>query len=459
MFFAMAEDVRVILIKLADRVHNMETLEFIPAEKQKRLALETLEIFSPLANRLGIRTIQTKLENLAFPYLYPKEYQWFKEHLQETRQEERKYLEKARAALMKILEKEKIPFLEIQARLKSSFSLYQKLAVKGMNLDQVFDRMALRIIVQDVKTCYEILGAIHKYWRPLPGRIKDYIAFPKPNGYQSLHTTVFADQGKILEVQIRTEAMHEIAEHGICAHWAQKEGINLKRQGEKFAWIKQLASWQKEISSQKEYLEGLKIDFFKNRIFVLTPKGDIIDLPEGACAVDFAYAVHSEIGNHCVGAKANGKIISLSHPLKNGDVVEIFLSKKRGPSRDWLKFVKTGLARSHIKKQTEVNFFKGLQKLKDRIFPAKSSSGPRPRPEREVLPAKAKPVLKPTVLVGGKTEVAYSLAKCCRPKVNDQIAAYLTKTKGASVHLQTCQNLKRLRGKFPEKILEAQWRI
>ena len=458
MFFAMAEDVRVILIKLADRAHNMETLQFIPAEKQKRIALETLEIFSPLANRLGIRTIQTKLENLAFPYLYPKEYQWFKENLQETRQEERKYLEKTRATLTKILEKEKIPFLEIQARLKSSFSLYQKLTVRGMSLDQIFDRMALRVIVQDVKTCYEILGVIHKYWRPLPGRIKDYIAFPKPNGYQSLHTTVFADQGKILEVQIRTEAMHEIAEHGICAHWAKKEGVNLGRQAKRFAWIEQLAGWQKEISSQKEYLEGLKIDFFKNRIFVLTPRGDIIDLPEGACAVDFAYNVHSEIGNHCIGAKANGKIISLSSPLKNGDVVEILLNKKRGPSRDWLKFVKTGLARSHIKKQTEVNFFKGLQELKDRIFPAKSVA-PRPRPEREVLPTKAKPVLKPTILVCGKTNVAHFLARCCKPRAGDPICAYLTKTKGASIHLQTCQNLKRLKSHFPEKIVDARWQI
>ncbi|PIP18456.1 MAG: hypothetical protein COX42_00770, partial [Parcubacteria group bacterium CG23_combo_of_CG06-09_8_20_14_all_35_6] len=347
MFFAMAEDIRVIIIKLADRTHNMETLEFIPEEKQKRIALETMEIFAPIANRLGIQTIKTKLENLAFPYLYPKEYQWLIENIRERHLEAKKYLEKEKLLLEKGLREESVDFVKIQSRLKSYFSLYQKLLRYEMDFDRIRDLVALRVIVKDVKTCYEVLGLIHKIWRPIPGRIKDYIAFPKPNGYQSLHTTVFCKDGKIIEVQIRSEEMHEIAERGICAHWATKEGIDLKKRGERFSWVKELANWQKESPTGQEYLNDLKIDFFKNRIFILTPKGDIIDLPEGACPIDFAYAVHSEIGNHCVGAKINGKIIPLSNKLKNGDVVEILIDKNRKPSKDWLKFVKTGMARSH----------------------------------------------------------------------------------------------------------------
>lgn len=448
MFFAMAEDIRVIIIKLADRAHNMETLEFIPKDKQKRVALETLEIFAPIASRLGIQTIKTKLENLAFPYLYPKEYQWLTENVRERHLEAKKYLEKAKSFLEKSLKEEGVDFVRIQSRLKSYFSLYQKLLRYEMNFDRVCDLVALRVIVKDVKACYEVLGTIHKIWRPLPGRIKDYIAFPKSNGYQSLHTTVFCQEGKIIEVQIRSEEMHETAERGICAHWATKEGVDLKKRGEKFSWIKELANWQKENPAGEEYLNDLKIDFFKNRIFILTPKGDIIDLPEGACPIDFAYAVHTEIGNHCVGAKVNGKIISLSNRLRNGDVVEILIDKNRKPSRDWLKFVKTGMARSHIRKQTQFNLF---TELKQRFFPE----------NRFAKIVKEGPVNqkkeRSTVIIGGKTRVAYFLAKCCKPKAGEEIIAYLTKTKGASVHLQSCQDLKRLKSRTPEKIIEAKW--
>ncbi|PIR58437.1 MAG: hypothetical protein COU70_00895, partial [Parcubacteria group bacterium CG10_big_fil_rev_8_21_14_0_10_35_15] len=422
MFFAMAEDIRVIIIKLADRTHNMETLEFIPEEKQKRIALETMEIFAPIANRLGIQTIKTKLENLAFPYLYPKEYQWLIENIRERHLEAKKYLEKEKLLLEKGLREESVDFVKIQSRLKSYFSLYQKLLRYEMDFDRIRDLVALRVIVKDVKTCYEVLGLIHKIWRPIPGRIKDYIAFPKPNGYQSLHTTVFCKDGKIIEVQIRSEEMHEIAERGICAHWATKEGIDLKKRGERFSWVKELANWQKESPAGQEYLNDLKIDFFKNRIFILTPKGDIIDLPEGACPIDFAYAVHSEIGNHCVGAKINGKIIPLSNKLKNGDVVEILIDKNRKPSKDWLKFVKTGMARSHIKRQTQFNIF---IELKQRFFPENKFAKIT---KKELISQKNE---KSIIVIGGKTRVAYFLAKCCKPKNGEDIAAYLTKTKGA----------------------------
>ena len=453
MFFAMAEDVRVILIKLADRVHNMETLQFIPKEKQKRFALETMEIFVPLANRLGIKTVRTKLENLAFPYLYPKEYQWLLDNAQERHDQARHYLDRAREILKKRLSQEKIECLEIQGRLKAFFSLYCKLLRHGLDFDRVYDLAALRIIVKDVKGCYEVLGAIHKYWRPLPGRIKDYIAFPKPNCYQSLHTTVFCEQGKIIEVQIRTPEMNEQAEHGICSHWALKEGVDLKKEDGRFGWIQQLANWQKETANQKEYLEGLKIDFFKNRIFVFTPKGDIIDLPEGATPIDFAYAVHSQVGYHCASAKASGKIIPLSAALKNGEVVEILLDKNKKPSTDWLKIAKTNLAKTHIKKQLEgLNPFRGLQEFKEKVFQIRL-----PRPQLPVL-APARPKISPVVTIAGKTQVAYDLAKCCQPQLGQAIAAYLARIKGrVVVHLQTCENLKRLKEKFPEKILGAEW--
>lgn len=452
MFFAMAEDIRVIIIKLADRAHNMETLEFIPKEKQQRVALETMEIFAPIASRLGIYTMKTKLENLAFPYLYPKEYQWVIENVKERHLEAKKYLGRAQVNLEKHLKKEDVPFIKIQSRLKSYFSLYKKLLRYEMDFDRVYDLVAIRVIVKDIKSCYETLGTIHKFWRPIPGRIKDYIVFPKPNGYQSLHTTVFCDLGKIVEIQIRTEEMHEVAETGICAHWATKEGVNLKKRGQKFAWVKQLAEWQKQNPNpnQEEYLSGLKIDFFKNRIFALTPKGDVIDLPEGACPIDFAYAVHSEIGNHCIGAKINGKIVPLSSQLRNGNVVEILIDKNRKPSRDWLKFVKTSLAKSHIKKQIQFNLF---AELKERFFPAKKFAKIA---ERKL--AVAKEEKKETLVsVGGQNRVAYFMAKCCKPKPGQEITAYLTKDRGASIHLASCPKFKKLKSRWPEKVLEAKW--
>jgi GTP pyrophosphokinase len=451
MFFAMAEDLRVILIKLADRLDNMRTLNHLPKERQKRIALETLEIFAPLADRLGMGEMKRQLEELSFLYLYPKEYSWLVRQVKERYEERKRYLKRIEPKIKEILRKEGIVSLDIHSRAKSYWSLYQKLLRNEMNFDRIHDLVALRIIVKNLESCYRTLGVLHKHFKPLVGKIQDFIALPKPNGYQSLHTTCFCLEGKLIEFQIRTPEMHEKAENGICAHWAYKEKVDLKTKTRKFSWVEQLREWQKGISGTKEFLEGLKIDFFKNRIFVFTPKGDIIDLPEGACPVDFAYQVHTEIGNHCAGAKVNGKMVALSTPLKNGDLVEIIVDKTKEPNRDWLKFIKTSLARSHIKKKSKVGF---LEIIGEKIFPKKLVKKIFKEKERLIPPKKK---ISPRVVIGGKTDISLSFAKCCNPKSGDRIIAYVTKNKGASIHRFSCENLKRVQAKWPQKIIKASW--
>lgn len=353
MFFAMAEDIRVILIKLADRLHNMETVKHLPKRKQERIALETLEIYAPIASRLGIGQLTRSLQDLAFPIVYPEEYRWLIKNVREKYQEREKYLKHIEPIVKEELGKEEIAPLSINHRAKGYWSLYQKLLKRDMDFSRIHDLIAMRIIVKDIKDCYGALGAIHKRWRPLPGLIKDYISLPKPNGYQSLHTTVFCENGKITEFQIRTPEIHNSAEYGIAAHWAYGEagkpdqGVTMKNP--RFAWIDQLKNWQKEVTGSEEFLESLKIDFFKHRIFVLTPQGEVIDLPSDATPVDFAYQIHSEIGDQCIGAKRNGKITPLDSSLENGDMVEILTQKNKKPSEKWLEFVKTNYARAKIK--------------------------------------------------------------------------------------------------------------
>ena len=455
MFFAMGEDLRVVLIKLADRLHNMETLNSLPPEKQKRIALETLEIFAPLADRLGMGEIRNQLEDLAFPYLYPKEYEWLMKNVKERYEKREKYLKRVKLLLRKILKKGKIKPIDVHSRPKHYWSLYQKLLKNEMDFERIHDLVALRVIVDDVKTCYEVLGIIHKFWKPLPGRIKDYIAFPKPNGYQALHTTCFCLDGKITEIQVKTKKMHEGAEYGIAAHWAIKEGIDLKTQKKRFAWVQQLKDWQDKVLGSEEFLEGLKIDFFKNRIFIFTPKGDVIDLPEGACPIDFAYAVHTDIGNRCAGAKVNGRIASLTHSLKNGDVVEIIVDKNKKPSRDWLKFVKTGLARSKVRSYLkQAGRLEGLRGfLKEKVKIIRTLPKLRPRPHFKKI-QKGKIV----VSLAGQTGLQIYLAKCCSPRSGDPIKVYITKNRGASVHKANCKNLIRVQKKWPQKIVEASWK-
>lgn len=368
----------------------------MPVDKQKRIALETLEIYAPLAYRLGIGEIKGQLEDLAFPFVYPKEYEWLIEQVKDPLEDRKKYVDRLIPVIKEELEKENVKNADIHGRAKHLFSLYKKLLKYEMDINKIFDLVALRIIVFTVEECYAALGVVHKLWRPVPGLVKDYIALPKPNGYRSLHTTIFGPEKKVTEFQIRTREMHLEAEQGIAAHWAYTEGKSTKNYQEKgvifasqkeLGWVNQLRDWQKEFSKPDEFIESLKIDFFKNRIFVLTPKGDVIDLPEGATPVDFAYQVHTEIGNQAAGAKINAKMVPLSHELHNGDVVEIIVQKNKKPSSDWLEFVKTAGARkkiqSFVRQSREVVAFsqKGGQvvelrlSVRDRIGLLKDVSG------------------------------------------------------------------------------------
>jgi guanosine-3',5'-bis(diphosphate) 3'-pyrophosphohydrolase len=353
MIIAMSEDIRVILIKLMDRFDNMRTLEFLPAEKRRRIAIETLDIYAPIAHRLGIGELAGNLEDLAFPYVYPKEYEWLTKTVSERYEERKRYLENLLPIVEKALKDAGVSLISISTRPKHYYSLYKKLLRKDMNLDLIYDLVAMRIIVENVESCYATLGIIHSLWKPVPGRIKDYIALPKPNGYRSLHTTVFGPNGKLVEIQIRTKEMHEEAERGIAAHWHYTEKKNIGKNFDKipkeFAWVTQLQKWQEEHDIKDDFIESLKIDFFKDRIFVITPKGDVLDLPEGSTPVDFAYHIHTDIGNQCAGAKVNGKIVPLDYRLSSGDIVEILTQKNKMPSEQWLEFVKTSFARNKIK--------------------------------------------------------------------------------------------------------------
>lgn len=357
MFLAIAEDVRVIIIKFADRLHNLETLDAIPAKKQYRVALESLEIFAPIANRLGMGEMKGRLEDAAFRYVYPKEYEWTRRIAQNVIQHKDAYIEHIIEQVKTDLKAAGLEVCEVHGRTKHLYSLYRKLLKNDRNIARIYDAIALRILTINMADCYAALGIIHGRWTPLKGRIKDYIAQPKPNNYRSLHTTVFCDEGEIVEFQIRTQEMHETAEFGIAAHWAYDERKPSGRSGQagniSMPWVQQLADIQREISDKRQYLKSLedvKIDFFRDRLFVFTPKGDVIDLPEESTLVDFAYAIHTDIGNTCVGAKVNDEVAPLERTLKNGDMIEILTDKNRkGPNPDWLRFAKTRHAKAKIR--------------------------------------------------------------------------------------------------------------
>ncbi len=364
MFVAMASDIRVIFIKFADRLHNLKTLDALPPKKQERIARETLEIYAPIANRLGIWQMKGKLEDYSFKYLYPKEYQELKEKLEKNYSEREDLLKELRRKMAAELKKEGVKTIEISGRTKDMWSLYKKLQTHGNDLERVHDILALRVVVRTVADCYQALGIIHNRWTMMPNRFKDYIAQPKPNGYQSLHTTIFCDRGKNVEVQIRTPEMHLTAEYGIAAHWHYDEHGSIKFD-KNLAWVQELTKWQKEIQDHQHYLDSIKIDIFQDRIFVFTPKGDVIDLPENATPVDFAYHIHTQIGNTATAARINNQIAPLDTALKSGDMVEIITDKNRkGPNRDWLKFVKTTSAREKIKASATKGFFSSLPGLR-----------------------------------------------------------------------------------------------
>ncbi|MEX2090553.1 MAG: TGS domain-containing protein, partial [Candidatus Paceibacterota bacterium] len=410
-------------------------------------ALETLEIYAPIAARLGMGRLKGQLEDMAFPYVYPAEYTQFIKKVKEKYKDVGNYLDRTKPLIKRYLSNSDIKVLDMHSRAKHFYSLYQKTERKGEGLDKIYDLVAMRIILPDIKSCYEALGVIHKHYKPLPGLIKDYIAFPKPNGYQSLHTTIFCEKGKIVEVQIRTENMHEFAENGIAAHWSYGESgkigsarANLKE----IQWVTQLKKMLNELQPE-EGLSNIKIDFFKNRIFAFTPKGDVKELPEGATPVDFAYSIHGELGHLVKGARVNGKIVTLDYELKNGDVVEIMKGKEPRPSFDWLKFVKTAEAKKKI-----------------RSWYKEKAEGQESRVEKKRTRSKSSKLLtldplqsqRGEPIIQGQRGLLYKFARCCNPTTSHKIKGYMTLNRGVSIHTADCSNVK---GASSARILTASW--
>jgi GTP pyrophosphokinase len=429
MLLAMAQDLRVVLIKLADRLHNMQTLQAVPAHKRRRIALETMEVYAPLAERLGMGEIKGLLQDMAFPYVDPDGYEWVKAYSEQYYVQADHYLRQVMELMEGDLEAHHISG-SVHGRAKHLYSLYKKLEAYNRDISKIYDLVAIRILVDDVPACYEVLGLLHQRWKPLVGRIKDYIAVPKPNGYQSLHTTVFCEDGRIVEFQVRTYKMHEEAEYGIAAHWGYKEGVTPA--GDKFSWVQQLAKWQEEVASNQEFMEALKIDTFEHRIFVFTPRGEVKDLPAGATPLDFAYQIHSDIGNHCYGAKINGKLSHLSTELSNGDVVEIQTSPKAKPRPDWLDLAVTTSARGHIRKALRE------QEIKAQVVqPTVHVPVEKAQPKRKISLARIA-----EVLVEGRRGYLIHMASCCNPQPGDSIVGLVAGGKGISFHQRWFDNVK-----------------
>jgi GTP diphosphokinase / guanosine-3',5'-bis(diphosphate) 3'-diphosphatase len=502
-FLAMGEDVRVVLIKLADRLHNMRTLGFMPEYKRKRIAKETLDIFAPLANRLGIWQIKWELEDLGFRYLNPDKYKEIAEQIQERRPDREVQIEAIKVNLLQLLESHNIK-ADISGRPKHIYSIFKKMTQKGKPFDLVRDVRAVRLIVPDIPSCYAALGVIHTHWRPIPGEFDDYIAAPKDNFYQSLHTAVIYEDKRPLEVQIRTPEMHQNAEYGIAAHWRYKEGTHRdKNYEQRINWLRNMMEWRADVNDAQEFVEGMKTDVFEDRVYVFTPRGDIIDLSAGSTPIDFAYHVHTDIGHRCRGARVNGKLVPLYQELKTGDQVEILTAKRGGPSRDWLNpnlgLVKTQRARSKIKawfkKQedeqnlaqgratlerelqrlgiTNTNFEKMARELGfripeemfialgngdfsvNRVIKQLSDIVETADTLEATIPAQgAKPSTDAVEVVGLKGLLS-SIARCCNPMPGDQIVGYITRGRGATIHRQDCPNI--LRRKDTERLLQVSW--
>jgi len=510
MFLAMAEDIRVVLIKLADRLHNMRTLNYLGEEKQKQKAQETLDIYGPLAHRLGMSRIKWELEDLSFRYLQPEVYREMARKVNANRQEREDDIENAIELLKQELAENDIE-ADIYGRPKHLYSIYQKMQRKGVNFDEIYDLTAIRVIVDSVRQCYEVLGIVHEIWKPMPGRFKDYIAMPKSNMYQSLHTTVIgAKGGDPLEVQIRTPEMHRTAEYGIAAHWRYKEGKAVDEDFEdKLAWLRQLLEWQKDLQEPAEFMENLKVDLFEDEVFVFTPKGDVVSLPRGSTPVDFAYNIHTEVGHNCRSAKVNGKMVPLEYELENGDIVEILTSKSSGgPSRDWLEFVQSSRSRSKIKRwfkkqQQEEIIQRGKKRFKeemkkrnlklkeknDKLSEIARDLGKnnpeeiyeeigynnlsaqqvvnklddRPQQQEDVSLEDLQQTTPSSrssdkgVQVQGVNNLKVRIANCCNPLPGDEIVGFITRGRGVSVHREDCPNIANLREKDEERFIEVAW--
>ena len=509
MIVAMSNDIRVILIKLADRLHNMRTLTFLPPEKQKRTAQETLDIYAPLANRLGIAKIKTELEDLSFRYLHPVEYREIADKVIQKRLERQAYIDE----LIEIVKRQLAEHGykgEVKGRPKHLYGIWQKMQKQGISFDDVYDLIAVRIITDSKVNCYAILGLIHSLWTPVPGRFKDFIGVPKSNLYQSLHTTVIGPKGERVEFQLRTEEMHRLAEEGIAAHWRYKEKTALsQREEQQFAWLRQLLEWQSDLTDAKEFMDTVKGDLFPDVVYVFTPRGDVRELPQGSTPVDFAYAVHTDIGHQCVGAKINGKIVPIKHILRNGDRIEIITQVGHTPSRDWLKFVKTSKARTRIKawvntEERRRSILLGKELLdkdlrKYELSPSKvfksndihrvahelslntvddmlaaigygkvsahlvANKLAPDRPHVEPLPKK--PLKKPApekkgagggIKIGGMDQMLFHLSKCCSPVPGDKVVGFITRGRGISIHTMDCPNVADMTVD-KERMVEVTW--
>ncbi|MEK6286392.1 MAG: bifunctional (p)ppGpp synthetase/guanosine-3',5'-bis(diphosphate) 3'-pyrophosphohydrolase [Acidobacteriota bacterium] len=513
MLLAMVDDVRVVLVKLADRLHNMRTLEYLPGEKRRRIAQETLDVYAPIAHRLGMARVRGELEDLAFKHLEPEEYQKLKELVDSRRSRLEAFLEEVKQRILDMMATSIIEVVYIEGRIKRLFSIYQKLRRQHINIDQVYDLVAIRIITESVKDCYGALGVIHTAWKPIPGRFKDWIAIPRENFYQSLHTSVVGDGGQSFEVQIRTREMQSIAEEGIAAHWKYKEGRRGTHtdEDEAFVWLKRLVEWQQEVKDSREFLDSLKLDLYPKEVYCFTPKGKVIELPRGATPVDFAFLIHTQVGLACIGAKVNGRIVPLKYQLRNGDVVEIMTSPAAHPSRDWMNFAKTSRARSKIRhylaeseRTTAIELGKKLfEKEADRfrlntrkmlsngdldrvaadygtaraddllaaigygkVLPRNVIAKLLPPDRAAEIEQEKRPTLKQVVkralglqdriVVKGIDDVMVYRARCCNPIRGEEILGYITRGKGVAVHSNRCPNMPGLLVN-PERLIEVEW--
>jgi GTP diphosphokinase / guanosine-3',5'-bis(diphosphate) 3'-diphosphatase len=511
MLLAMVSDIRVLFVKLADRLHNMRTLQYLPPDRRERISLETLDIYAPLAHRLGMAKIRGELEDLAFSFLDPAAYQNTVAQIEARRAVNLDFIQEAEHIISKELGEHNIP-ARLESRIKRIYGIHTKMKRQKISIDEVFDFIAIRVITDTVKNCYTILGILHKLWKPVPGRIKDYIAIPRPNLYQSLHTSVIGRNGQPFEIQIRTQEMHWIAEEGIAAHWKYKEGkLGTVEGEEQFRWLRQLIESQSEISDPREFINNLKVDLYPDEVYCFTPKGEVITLPREATPIDFAYSIHTEVGHHCVAAKVNSRIVPLRHKIKNGEIVEVVTSKDAAPSRDWLSVVKTSRARGKIKHwinqrekedaselgrklmEKEARKFKtawkkvlsmdelngiiaqyGLQKPEE-IYAAVGFGkiAPRqilsplfpdlsPTPEAQKIASTIPGVVRrvfgqanSAITVKDQDGLLVFRAKCCNPIRGDEIVGYITRGKGISVHTTTCPNLANFFGS--ERMTEVEW--